>query len=64
MAGSEMAVTFSQYWKACTKVMPFMPPREDVGRDQAADADHPDPVGGAQDGPQGDAPPPLSWGRR
>jgi hypothetical protein len=27
MAGSEMAVTFSQYWKACTNVIPFMPPR-------------------------------------
>ena len=22
-----MAVTLSQYWKACTKVIPFMPPR-------------------------------------
>jgi hypothetical protein len=28
MAGSEIAVTFSQYWKACTNVMPFIPPKK------------------------------------
>jgi hypothetical protein len=27
-AGMAMAVSFNQYWKAWTKVMPFMPPLE------------------------------------
>ena len=25
--GTEMANILAQYWKACTSVMPFMPPR-------------------------------------
>ena len=25
-AGTAMATIFNQYWNACTKVMPFMPP--------------------------------------
>ena len=63
MAGSEMAVTFSQYWNACTNVMPFIPPRNTLAVIRA-----PTPITPTQYGAPRIArsvtPAPFIWGSR
>ena len=45
-----IAVSFSQYWKACTNVMDRIPPRDDVGDDDAADRQWANPNRHAEQG--------------
>jgi hypothetical protein len=58
-----IAVSFSQYWKACTKVIPFMPPLA-----IAAVTTSPSTTTPIQRGPPkaicSVTPAPSSWGRR
>jgi hypothetical protein len=62
-AGTSSAVSFSQYWKACTNVMLRMPPKRTLTSTTVATSSPPTQGSLPATVPR-DRPAPWNWGRR